>query len=534
MDGRARRSSHRAAATPGGLRPACCWRPSTSPSASIARWSTSGTSRVCDQRARDAERRRWAVDDLRRRADYYNSKPPLNVWLIVASFQAFGVGVVALRLPAVVCAWLTVLATQWWTAARSAIALALLATLVLATTYGFLYVHSGPHRQRRRADDAGGDADRDRRLGGTRMRRGCSVAPGRWPPRRRCSRARRRRAYLRRSSRSTRWLRRRRRRNRARGRGGAGCLRGPGRGLGGRTLARSMGRRSWPDDRIRHRDPAASADRRPRRRGVLLPERPAATSLRVAGRRCWRRCCSPGRGATRLQGWRPPRRRRRHALWLIAAWFRPPAHPVGDRHQDPVVPELVLSAVRGAGRGGREPRAGRAARGRPEVAARVLVVLVVAGLVVAEAQAGLPIVHATRSRSLAAGAAAAPGAADGRAAGAGRDLSLSRRLPGPRRRGDLRPMGRAARRRPSRRPGGDVWRGAPTRPGSYGGRSQRRRRVVPARPLSASAALVPAIPRPPGTGRRAVVELGMPDILHRFQVAAPASRVFAMFADRRL
>lgn len=75
--------------------------------------------------------------------DYYNSKPPLNVWLITASFHAFGVGVVALRLPVVVCAWLTVLATHWWTRRTFGDRPALLATLVLATTYGFLYVHSG-------------------------------------------------------------------------------------------------------------------------------------------------------------------------------------------------------------------------------------------------------------------------------------------------------------------------------------------------------------------------------------------------------
>jgi 4-amino-4-deoxy-L-arabinose transferase-like glycosyltransferase len=75
--------------------------------------------------------------------DYYNSKPPLNVWLITASFHAFGAGVVALRLPVVVCAWLTVLATQWWTRRTFGDRPALLATLVLATTYGLLYVHSG-------------------------------------------------------------------------------------------------------------------------------------------------------------------------------------------------------------------------------------------------------------------------------------------------------------------------------------------------------------------------------------------------------
>ena len=89
------------------------------------------------------EHRRWAVTTFQGATDYYNSKPPLNVWLIVASFQAFGVGLVALRLPAVICAWLTVAATLWWSRRAFGDRVALLATLVLATTYGFLYVHSG-------------------------------------------------------------------------------------------------------------------------------------------------------------------------------------------------------------------------------------------------------------------------------------------------------------------------------------------------------------------------------------------------------
>ena len=89
------------------------------------------------------EHRRWAVTTFQGATDYYNSKPPLNVWLIVASFQAFGVGLVALRLPAVLCAWLTVAATLWWSRRAFGDRVALLAALVLATTYGFLYVHSG-------------------------------------------------------------------------------------------------------------------------------------------------------------------------------------------------------------------------------------------------------------------------------------------------------------------------------------------------------------------------------------------------------
>ena len=38
--------------------------------------------------------------------DYYNSKPPLHVWLVALSFTAFGPGLVSLRLPAMIAAWL--------------------------------------------------------------------------------------------------------------------------------------------------------------------------------------------------------------------------------------------------------------------------------------------------------------------------------------------------------------------------------------------------------------------------------------------
>ena len=46
--------------------------------------------------------------------DYYNSKPPLNAWLIATSFRALGTNLVALRVPSVVAAWLTVVLLQWW------------------------------------------------------------------------------------------------------------------------------------------------------------------------------------------------------------------------------------------------------------------------------------------------------------------------------------------------------------------------------------------------------------------------------------
>jgi 4-amino-4-deoxy-L-arabinose transferase-like glycosyltransferase len=75
--------------------------------------------------------------------DYYNSKPPLNVWLIALSFKVFGVGIVPLRLPALLSAWLTVALLLWWSRRAFGPAIALVSSLVLATCYGFLFVHSG-------------------------------------------------------------------------------------------------------------------------------------------------------------------------------------------------------------------------------------------------------------------------------------------------------------------------------------------------------------------------------------------------------
>ena len=75
--------------------------------------------------------------------DYYNSKPPLNVWLITLSFKTFGINLVSLRLVSVVSAWLTIAVLQAWGRRVLGPAVALFASLVLATTFGFVYVHSG-------------------------------------------------------------------------------------------------------------------------------------------------------------------------------------------------------------------------------------------------------------------------------------------------------------------------------------------------------------------------------------------------------
>jgi len=75
--------------------------------------------------------------------DYYNSKPPLNVWLIALAFQAFGPGLISLRIVSVLAAWTTVAVLIFWLRRVLGSTAAVLAGLTLATLFGFLYVHAG-------------------------------------------------------------------------------------------------------------------------------------------------------------------------------------------------------------------------------------------------------------------------------------------------------------------------------------------------------------------------------------------------------
>jgi 4-amino-4-deoxy-L-arabinose transferase-like glycosyltransferase len=75
--------------------------------------------------------------------DYYNSKPPLMVWLIALSFKAFGASLVSLRLTSAISAWLTVAVLQEWARRCFGPLVALFASLSLATMFGFAHVHSG-------------------------------------------------------------------------------------------------------------------------------------------------------------------------------------------------------------------------------------------------------------------------------------------------------------------------------------------------------------------------------------------------------
>ena len=75
--------------------------------------------------------------------DYYNTKPPLNIWLIAASFKAFGTSLLSLRLASAVSAWVTVAVLLIWAGRHFGREVGLASGLVLATCYGFVYVHSG-------------------------------------------------------------------------------------------------------------------------------------------------------------------------------------------------------------------------------------------------------------------------------------------------------------------------------------------------------------------------------------------------------
>jgi 4-amino-4-deoxy-L-arabinose transferase-like glycosyltransferase len=85
----------------------------------------------------------WIRTTFGGETDYYNAKPPLNVWLIAASFIAFGPNLITLRLASIAAAWLTVLLLQLWVRRCFGSTAGILASLVLATSFGFLYIHSG-------------------------------------------------------------------------------------------------------------------------------------------------------------------------------------------------------------------------------------------------------------------------------------------------------------------------------------------------------------------------------------------------------
>ena len=74
--------------------------------------------------------------------DYYNSKPPLNVWLIAVAIKWFDIGLVALRVPSASAAVLTVVIFLWWARRWFGTSVSVVAGTVLATSFGYLHIHA--------------------------------------------------------------------------------------------------------------------------------------------------------------------------------------------------------------------------------------------------------------------------------------------------------------------------------------------------------------------------------------------------------
>jgi 4-amino-4-deoxy-L-arabinose transferase-like glycosyltransferase len=86
----------------------------------------------------------WVATRLNGQVDYtVITKPPLLVWLTALSFQTFGITPEALRLSSVASAWLTVFILIVWARRAVGPTAALAAGAVLATSFGFMFVHSG-------------------------------------------------------------------------------------------------------------------------------------------------------------------------------------------------------------------------------------------------------------------------------------------------------------------------------------------------------------------------------------------------------
>jgi len=84
----------------------------------------------------------WIATRFLGEIDYYNTKPPLNVWLIALTFKAIGVSPASLRLTSVVSAWLTIALLMLWVRRRHGDLAGAVAGLVLTTCFAFIYVHS--------------------------------------------------------------------------------------------------------------------------------------------------------------------------------------------------------------------------------------------------------------------------------------------------------------------------------------------------------------------------------------------------------
>ena len=86
----------------------------------------------------------WIVPTYDGLPDMWNSKPPLLIWMQVAAMQLFGIGELAVRLPAAVSALATGL-LLWAFCSRQCEKpwSGFLAGAVLASTYAYVFNHAG-------------------------------------------------------------------------------------------------------------------------------------------------------------------------------------------------------------------------------------------------------------------------------------------------------------------------------------------------------------------------------------------------------
>lgn len=87
------------------------------------------------------QNRSFLVTTYAGQPEYWNLKPPLGYWLIALSFQLFGVSPFTLRLPAALLALATVALTMAFCRRALNRRGALVAGLILATTFGFFSHH---------------------------------------------------------------------------------------------------------------------------------------------------------------------------------------------------------------------------------------------------------------------------------------------------------------------------------------------------------------------------------------------------------
>ena len=85
----------------------------------------------------------WIGTTFQGALDYYNTKPPLNVWLIALAFKTFGHNLVALRLASTTAAWLSVAVLMLWTRRTWNPTVSIASGAVLATCFAYLHEHAG-------------------------------------------------------------------------------------------------------------------------------------------------------------------------------------------------------------------------------------------------------------------------------------------------------------------------------------------------------------------------------------------------------